>query len=157
MIFTTKNDARTYVIQAIENGDANAAEFNIGQIVDACFTYDPAPDRVQNAGFILAVDNAEFWQAVEAAAYDDFPAKFEDFAEDETDDNGPTGRTLLTLSVGVDDDEGDNVEIARLTYVTNNPESSEDLGELRVQLAEQGWKIVAAPDAVGGAYRVARI
>lgn len=156
--YTTRDDCAAYVIEIIDNGQADANEYNIGQIVDRCFEYDPAHGRIQNAGFVLVKDGDEFWAEVADAALPDFPAEFEPEAEDEIGDDGkPTGRTILTLSVGVDDDDEGWVEIDRLQYVTDDPESPEDLDELAVQLGEQGWKVVETPGGDNAEYRVARI
>lgn len=155
--YSTRQDCASYVIEVIDNGQANPDEYNIDQIVDRCFEYDPAPGQAQNAGFTLVKDGNEFWAEVADAELPDFPAEFEPDAEDEIGDDGePTGRTILTLSVGVDGDDDGVVEIARLQYVTDDPESPEDLDELAVQLGEQGWKLVAMPEGDTAAYRVAR-
>lgn len=156
--YSTRQDCANYVIEIIDNGQADANEYNIDQIVDRCFAYETVPGQMQKDGFVLVKDGDEFWAEVADAALPDFPAEFEPEAEDEIGDDGePTGRTILTLSVGVDDDDEGWVEIDRLQYVTDDPESPEDLDELAVQLGEQGWKVVETPVGDTAAYRVARI
>lgn len=155
-IYTTRDAAAAYVIEAIENGDALADEYRVDEIVDACFTYRNPEGRAHDAGFVLTADDTEFWEAVAAAQITEFPCTAVDGAEDETDEDGPTGRAIITFIVGVDSDEWDDIEIDRLQFVTDDPEEPEDLDELSLQFAEQGWRLVATPNNGNGEYRVAR-
>ena len=61
--FTTATDAKAAIADAIEAGDAQAADFDIDAIFDATHTFD------QDAQvFTQTSDTAEFWAAVEANA-----------------------------------------------------------------------------------------
>ena len=155
--YSTRDAAFAYVVTCIENGQADANDYDIDEIIDACFEYDPSHGSIQNAGFRLTADTDTFWKAVEDALIVDFPAYFDEQAEDEIGDDGePTGRSVLTMIVTFDGHEAD-AEAARLQYVTDDPESPEDLDELTIQMEEQGWKILDTPLSTGRYYRVGRI
>ena len=150
--YTTRDDAIAYVVEIIENGQALADEFDLDAIIDDCFEFDADAQE-----FILTADHDEFWESVQRNAYAEFPAEFEPQAEDEIGDNGePTGRTVLTLVVGVDHDDAGDVEIDTIPYVTDTPEEPEDRDDLDRQLRAHGWRLVDAEPVNGEAYRVAR-
>ena len=150
--YTTRHDAIAYVAEIIENGQALADEFNVDAIVDDCFTFD-----ADAQAFVLTADSDGFWDSVQRNVYDEFPARFEEGALDATDATGkPTGRTVLTLVVGVDHDDAGDVEIDTIPYVTDAPEEPEDRDDLDRQLRAHGWHLVDAEPVNGEAYRVAR-
>ena len=150
--YTTRDDAIAYVAEIIENGQALADEFNVDAIVDDCFTFN-----TDAQAFVLTADSDGFWDSVQRHAYAEFPAEFEPEAEDEIGDNGePTGRTVLTLVVGVDHDDAGDVEIDSIPYVTDAPEEPEDRDDLDRQLRAHGWRLVDAEPVNEEPYRVAR-
>lgn len=151
--YATKNEAVGHVIAVIEHGGESAHEFDLDAIADRVFTYDASPEALQRAGFVLTADDNEFWKAVEDNALDEFTARFDEGAEDEMGLDGPTGQTVLTLRVYGHEDE----QVDALQFVTDDPETPEDLDDLIVQIGRQGWKVISTPDDGGGEYRLARI
>ena len=128
--YATKAEAIGHVINVIEYGGESAHEFDLDAIADRVFTYDASPEALQRAGFVLTADDNEFWKAVEDNALDEFTARFDEGAEDETGLDGPTGQTVLTLRVHGHEDE----QVDALQFVTNDPETPEDLDDLIVQI-----------------------
>ena len=151
--YATKNEAVGHVIAVIEHGGESAHEFDLDAIADRVFTYDASPEALQRAGFVLTADDNEFWKAVEDNALDEFTARFDEGAEDEMGLDGPTGQTVLTLRVYGHEDE----QVDALQFVTDDPETPEDLDDLIVQIGRQGWKVTSTPNDDGGEYRLARI
>lgn len=151
--YTTKAEAVGHIISVIEHGGEDAHEFDLDAIADQVFTFDPSPEALQRAGFVLTATDEEFWQAVQDSALAEFTARFDEAAEDEMGLDGPTGRSVLTLRVyGF---EGEQVDV--LQYVTDDPEAPEDLDELTIQIGQHGWKVAATPEEDGDEYRLARI
>lgn len=153
-VYATRDDAAAYVEGVIEGGCALAVEYHIDDIVDACFTYRSPEGRAQDAGFALTATDDEFWEAVAAAQITEFPGYFEEGAEDEMDEHGPTGRALLTFVVGADPSGWDDLEVDRIQVIADDAEEPMGLGELEMQLAEQGWRLISN---AGDEYRVARL
>ena len=151
--YTTKTEAIGHLIAVIEYGGESAHEFNLDAIADQVFTYNPSPEALQRAGFVLTATDDEFWQAVQDNALAEFTARFDEGAEDEMGLDGPTGQTVLTLRVYGYEDE----QVDVLQYVTDDPEAPEDLDDLTAQIGRLGWKVTATPDDDGGEYRLARI
>ena len=150
--YTTRDDAIAYVAEIIENGQALADEFDLDAIIDDCFKFD-----ADAQAFILTADHDEFWDSVQRNAFTEFPARFEEGALDAIDAEGKaTGRTVLTLVVGVDHDNAGDIEIDTIPYVTDTPEEREDRDDLDRQLRAHGWRLVDAEPVNGEAYRVAR-
>lgn len=69
-IYTTAQDVHREIIEAIEGGDAKAAEFDLDQIAANCWKY-----RADEQGFTSTADTGEFWAQVEDAALTDFTAR----------------------------------------------------------------------------------
>ena len=151
--YATKTEAIGYIIAVIEHSGESAHEFDLDTIADQVFTYDPSPQALQRAGFVLTATDDEFWQAVQDNALAEFTARFDEGAEDEMGLDGPTGRTVLSLRVYGYEDE----QVDVLQYATDDPETPEDLDDLIVQIGRQGWKVTATPDDDGDEYRLARI
>lgn len=150
--YTTRHDAFAYVAEIIENGQALADEFDVDAIVDDCFKFD-----TDAQAFLLVANHDEFWDSVQRHAFTEFPARFEEDALDAIDAEGKaTGRTVLTLVVGVDRDDAWDVEIDTIPYVTDTPEELEDRDDLDRQLRAHGWRLVDTEPVNGEAYRVAR-
>lgn len=61
--FTTANDAKAAIVDAIEAGDAQAGDYDVDAIFDATYEWDVAGQR-----FVQTAEVAEFWAAVEANA-----------------------------------------------------------------------------------------
>lgn len=63
--YTTRQDAiEQAIVPAL--GDFGT-DYDLDAIFDACFEYDPCEGHIQDAGYVQVVDDADFWQAVEAA------------------------------------------------------------------------------------------
>ena len=58
--YTTDQEAKAMITQAIESGAATADEYDIDQIFDAVFEYD-------GKGFTQVVDQETFWSEIEKA------------------------------------------------------------------------------------------
>ena len=59
-MYTTRKDAEAAVIEAIENGDANAEDFDIAGIAGEAYEYSPELQQ-----FVQVVDTEGFWAIVE--------------------------------------------------------------------------------------------
>ena len=96
--FTTRDDVIAHITDAIEaGGNAQASEFDLDAIADACYTYEPAAGHIQDAGFTQTADVDEFWAAVQAAAYDEFTARFTETGDtNHVENQGDTNATVET-------------------------------------------------------------
>jgi len=76
-MYTTDQEAKAMITQAIESGAATADEYDIDQIFDAVFEYD-------GKVYSQVVDQETVWLEVERGAWDsDYKAQMaKDFAED---------------------------------------------------------------------------
>ncbi|MFL0579426.1 hypothetical protein [Dietzia sp. 179-F 9C3 NHS] len=118
--FTTRDDVRDHITEAIEaGGNAQASEYNLDTIVDACFTYGPAHGHIQDAGFTCTATTVEFWAAVQDAAYDELTAQFTE-----------TGDTHFVEDLG---DTNTTVEVYDASIVISSPAGQVDTIAVRIR------------------------